>query len=367
MRVPRIRTTTSWGVALSLSLTLPVTSIARAPQEKPVPAPAVLDKLWQSDVDAKGNTQLAAGSSAVIVADDTLGVRAVSVEGRPLWFARHPTSHPIAAGGDLVVVYSEESLRALDQTTGEERWSTAVDPPEAGAAILEGGVFAATGLVLRAWGHDGTPRWQQGLSAPAVTPIAADAGRLYMALADSTLIAVNGDGRILWQIALDSVPKLLLASRGRIYFGAADGAVYAYDQDGSADWAWRYPVRSEAVGAPAIDDRCVYVALMDNSLRAFKRGSGNLCWAATQLNLRPASGPVVAGDGVVVTTVTGALVAVQKTTGRPLGEPVPAPGAGPGRLPPRLLSAVAAPGGAAIYTLTISASPTLAAFRRAVK
>jgi outer membrane protein assembly factor BamB len=207
------------------------------------------------------------------------------------------------------------------------------------------------------------------MTAPAAAPLAvsAEPEMLVVALADRTLAAVSAaDGVPRWQHAIPSLPSLLTVGAGRIYFGAADGAVYAYDLDGSEDADWRFDVRAETIGAPAVDDRCVYVALIDNSVRAFRRSIGNLCWL-TPINLRPATGPVALADALGVVTATGTLVALDRKTGRPVGAPVTPPGA-PGENRPRLIGAAAGADGT-IYTLTISsgAPPTVTAFRRAAR
>jgi outer membrane protein assembly factor BamB len=374
MRVLSIAATTSWGVAVCLSLLLPRAPFFQTKPSPQVPAPPpaaapapTFAVAWQAVVGAVDGPQMAAGADGIFVAD-AHGVRAFSAAaGAPLWTTELAVSTPIAAGHGLVFVYADGSLRALDQQTGAARWSSAVETPAGGVTAVPGGLVAATGAVLRAWQPDGTPRWQIALTAPAVAPIAADGDRLFLALEDATLLSVGAaDGKPRWQHRIHALPERLIAAGGRIYFGGADRAVYAFDQDGSEDPSWRFDVRAATIGAPAIDDRCVYVALMDNSIRAFRRGSGNLCWLM-QLTLRPAAGPILLGEELAVLTATGSVAALDRQTGRTIGAPFTAPGVGPEGRPRLLAAAIAADGSIVALTVASGGQPTLTAFRRAAK
>ena len=87
---------------------------------------------------------------------------------------------------------------------------------------------------------------------------------------------------------------------------------------------------------------------------------------ATQLNQRPAAGPVVGPREVAIATATGAVMALQKETGRLIGLPTLGP-RGPSAQTPRLLASAASVDGATVYTLTVATGlpPTVTAFRRA--
>jgi outer membrane protein assembly factor BamB len=371
MRVPAIGATTYWGVVASMSLLLPVGAALAGQQSPQVPAPPTatpaFEVLWQAEVGIVKAPQLAAGASALFVADEG-GVRALAADtGKALWSTEHGVSGVMAAGHGVVLVPTADALIVLDQQTGAERWQAAVEHPVAVATAS--GVFAAAGAVVQAWHMDGTPRWQRTLAAPLAAPIAVDGTAaattvLVVMLSDKSISALAAaDGTPRWQHPIPSLPRAITVSGDRLYFGGADGAVYAYGLDGSEDPAWRFDVRAVTIGAPAVDDRCAYVALIDNSVRAFKRGSGNLCWL-TPLDMRPAAGPAIVGEDLAVLTATGTLVALEKATGRPIGAPVTAPGAAP-ESRPRLLAATTDADGT-IYALTVSTGtgPMVTAFRR---
>jgi outer membrane protein assembly factor BamB len=115
-------------------------------------------------------------------------------------------------------------------------------------------------------------------------------------------------------------PGELAAAGDRFYFAADDGVVYAYKFE-DEDPAWAFPVNVDGVGAPAIDDRCVYVAFLDNSVQAYQRGSGTRCWSTRTLKGRPAAGPLVAGAHLVIPLTTGELVVVGIKDGKTASPP----------------------------------------------
>ena len=370
MRVLSIAATTSWGVVVGLSLFLPQTPVPaptpspQVPAKAAGPAPA-FETAWTADVADVEAPQMAASADAVFVAG-ARGVRAFSAaDGSALWTSPLAVASPIAVGHGQLFVYADGALQALDQRTGAVRWFSKVEAPAGGITVVAKDLVMDTGAVLRAWAGDGTVRWQIALTAPASTPAVAEGDRLFVALADQTLLAVRAaDGAALWQHPLPAPASGLVAAGDRLYLGGADGAVYAFPQDGGEDPAWRFEVRAAIVGAPAVDDRCVYVALMDNTVRAFRRRSGNLCWLE-QIQMRPAAGPVMIGaTELAILTATGTLIALDRRTGAIVGAPV-TPGAGAEGASRLLAAAVGHDGSILVLTIATGGQPTLTALRRA--
>jgi outer membrane protein assembly factor BamB len=366
MRVCEIAATICWGVVAGVSLLLPQAAAPAAPPSPTVPDPAFALGWHVALAQVSAPAQMTATTAAVIVADATSGIHAfAATDGRPLWSRPYTTSGPIAAAGQIVVLYADGAVRVLDAGTGVDRWAAPVDPPAQGVSIDSERIVAVTGTVLRAWRHDGSVLWQQHVTAPAAAPIAIDGARLFVALEDSTLLAANtSDGLTRWQIPVPALPRALLARGGHVYFGASNGTFYSYDQESPRDPDWAFVFRAETIGAPAFDERCVFATLIDNTVRAMHRSRGNLCWATLQLNRRPGAGPVRSGDRLAIVTVTGEVVGVGLRTGRELAAAAVVPG-GTAEQPARLLASTASADGTQIFTLTIAsdAPPTLAVFR----
>ena len=87
--------------------------------------------------------------------------------------------------------------------------------------------------------------------------------------------------------------------------------------------AWESRVGATFQGRPSGDEDHVYVAALDNIVRAFDRAHGALRWKVA-LPERPASGPIVAGTTVFVPAVAAEVWAFNARTGaRQGGVPVP--------------------------------------------
>jgi outer membrane protein assembly factor BamB len=142
------------------------------------------------------------------------------------------------------------------------------------------------------------------MAGTAVAP-ASDGTYLATMLATHDLILVGTDGAILWRTHLDVTPATLAVSGDRVYFTSDRGMLCAVRvDDGRIDWC--FDVRVPAVGAPAVSDTLVFVALRDNTLRSFDRHSGAMR-GNVQLGARPISGPRLAGSTVIVPLLTADL------------------------------------------------------------
>ena len=161
----------------------------------------------------------------------------------------------------------------------------------------------------------------QPVGAEVELPIVVSDGRVIAALANRALVVLDlPTGAVRKRMLLPAKPGELAGSEDRVYFGADDGEFYAY-RAGSEDPLWVFPIKVNIVGAPVADDRCVYAAFMDNSVRAFRRGSGTSCWSARALTGRPASGPMLTGGQLVIPLTTSDLVVIEARDGKPVRRP----------------------------------------------
>jgi outer membrane protein assembly factor BamB len=310
-----MRTATPFVLAavVSLGCTRPI-----AVQD--TPSPSTMAVAWQQDIDVAGLRYLAVGPRAVFVTGSESGVSAYAREdGRRLWSQPlTAAAQPVAIGG-VVVVPAAERIEAFDQGTGEPRWRLAASatPP----AIVEAAgdlVLLRQGAVLRALGPDGAERWQVLLPAEPATPVIRTGEALLVGLTTSALAAIDpATGATKWTAALPSTPTALVAIDDQLFAPGTDGVLYAFRiaRGVSLQRLWRHRAVA-TVGAPAIGDRRVYVAMIDNTVKAFDRGGGSRVWSSP-VRARPVTGPLLLGDTIIVPLSNGELAQILAASGRP--------------------------------------------------
>jgi hypothetical protein len=263
------------------------------------------------------------------------------------------------------VIGQGASLRSLDPATGKELWQTPLVTAPDHIVTRAGWVIASSGSLLGAFrGTNGSTVWQMTLgSALAAAPV-VDGDGLFATLDDGRLIGFNlSTGDLRWTVWLDAEGGDLLAANDRVYVGERDGGFLAYRQ-ATGSYIWRMGFRAETVGAATSDFEHVYVALLDNTIRAVDRHTGNQRWT-TPLETRPAAGPIVAGDNVLIPSSTGEIMVSRGKDGRGLGKiaaPKP-PEDSPG-IAPRLIAFTVA--GPTVVRLVANGDGTvsLASYRR---
>ncbi len=227
-----------------------------------------------------------------------------AADGRVEWRAESgvPGRPPALIDEQRVVVAGAGGAAALDVHTGSLQWTHALPPVR--SASLQGGVLLLgeeDGTLRRRDPASGASLWAERPGGSSFTPAA---------LGEDGRILLGGDGRAF--LSLD--PK-----------------------DGSRDWRWR--VGASVAEAPVLLGRRVLFATLEDVLYALDQGNGHMAWRA-DLPSRPLSGPLLLGPVVVVAChgarpLESVLVAVDGSTGRPLGTQVT-----PAELRPPILAGV---------------------------
>lgn len=309
--------------------------MAVAAQKPPAPSPTppekIFERQWNHTIEAPGRLGLAAGAQRVFVTDDQAGVEARAVgDGALAWEQALPSDLPVAVAADQVYVASGGQIHALDEADGRVRWARPL-PGAAVALVAQGsGAITASGQTVQAWSSDGSSRWVRSLRTNVVREVlAVDGDQIYVGVTDHTLVALDAaSGVVKWTRQIKTLPVSLAVADGKIFFGGTDGHFHAYSRGGGHEWTYQ---REEVVGSPVVDDRYVYVALMDNTVVAHDAGNGHLKWRRP-LDDRPIRGPVLSGPHVVAVLRSDQVVAMPRTADKP--------GAG------RTTGAAAPPGGA---------------------
>jgi hypothetical protein len=108
---------------------------------------------------------------------------------------------------------------------------------------------------------------------------------------------------------MDEVPRSVRLAGNRVLVGLPSLALCALETaKGRLDWC-TFQLRVPMVGLPLVDDRHVYAALLDGTLRTLERGSGTLV-RSEQLKGRPGAGPSPLGSNIVVPLLSNEFVIV---------------------------------------------------------
>jgi hypothetical protein len=272
---------------------------------------------WVHPVTLGGPRYLAVTPLRVVMAgnDEPMAAFAIA-DGTPAWTAPVKASAPLAVLDRVVYATTETSLVAVDAPTGVVRWTTAVDEapsPAAGPLAVDGRVIVSTATSVRAYrAVDGVEIWRQDVGSPALVPLAGGVNAVIAVLGDHSLAAFDlATGALNWRVPLGMTPTGLVANGDRVYFGTIEGPACAYHQDnGQKDWCYR--VRVPSVGAPALDDRLVYMTFLDNTVRLFDRGNGAMR-RVDILPRRPFAGPALTAPAeMLVPLVTDEVFALSR-------------------------------------------------------
>ena len=117
-------------------------------------------------------------------------------------------------------------------------------------------------------------------------------------------------------------------SGSHLLFGANDGFFYGLDAY-TGKTRWKFPMKSEGLGAPTVSQGVVYFTTGNNTVYAVSIESGEQLWfysrvSSRSMTVRGASQPTVVKDTLYIGHSDGTIVALNKKTGsikweRPLG------------------------------------------------
>ena len=244
--------------------------------------------------------------------------------------------------GKLFVTSGLGVVAALDPQSGEEIWHRETRVPMHSAPTSSGGrVFAVsddnelfafdgdTGEVL--WTYQGITESARMLTAPS--PAVVD-DTVIAPFASGELVALRvQNGGVLWQDALSSAGQLTpLASLNDIASGpvVADGYVIATAQSGvisafdlrTGQRIWTQPAGS--LGFPLIAGDFVYSATTDGQVICLSKLDGTVIWIQQLDSFKNEkkrksriawSGPILAGDRLMVMSSTGKAVLLNPYNG----------------------------------------------------
>jgi outer membrane protein assembly factor BamB len=221
---------------------------------------------------------------------------------------------PPAAGGGLVYVSVDGSLRALDATTGTQRWQLASSGANAFTApIVAGGVVVvadSAGILAGLDAATGTRRWTHTASDGVTAPTWAAAGGVLYACANTQVRAYDlATGAPKWTSAvdarLDPGNKPLTVAGGTVFVPGdarvqqSARALTALDAaTGRTRWTFTTGEKAYVEGPAAVDGGTVYLG-SERGLYAVDAATGTRKWVAAAGNAT-AWGPAAGGGRVYV-------------------------------------------------------------------
>ncbi|MFN3076481.1 MAG: PQQ-binding-like beta-propeller repeat protein [Alphaproteobacteria bacterium] len=251
------------------------------------------------------------------------------------------------AGGRIFATTGFGQVVALEAETGKEIWRQPVGAPVRSAPTVAGDrVFVVNKdnelRVLSAsdghelWVHNGIVETASLLGGPSP---AVDGGTVVVAYSSGELFALRADnGNVLWSDVLtsvkrtDAVSKMSdiighpVISRGRVYVVGHSGLTVAVDMR-SGQRLWEMSLGG--IQQPWIAGNFLFAVSNDNDLVAVAAIPGQIVWV-TQLDTWQDkeerkgrivwSGPVLAGNRLIIVGSHGKALSVSPYTGKILGE-----------------------------------------------
>ena len=279
-----------------------------------------LDPRWTLAFDTPPVAPAGFDQEAAYVPLDGGRLLAIDLErGRVRWQIDLATVATPATGDGMVFVSADAHVIAIDQRSGTTLWRTPLPSALAGPVYWDSGwvlASADTGEVIAIRAEDGHVLWRNALGSPLAVRPSPAGDRLYVALADHRLAALDLEtGAAVWTLALEAEVTGLLALEEQLLVGTRANRLQSISLDrGRIRWTQR--AGADVIGAPAADDDSIYFVAFDNVLRALNRGNGNLRWTRN-LPSRPSGGALRVDDVVLVPFSTAIIGAFLAKTGAP--------------------------------------------------
>jgi len=216
MRVRAVPATICWGLAVWIAGWSPqggqgdrsggpppATAVPPAAKSRnAVPTPPPFVAAWSVNLPATTHVTVAGALKQVFVGLDDGPVTAYALaDGQKVWSAAIKPAVDLVACDGSVLVAELDTLHALSQSDGAERWKTSISPLAVKPACQSGWLFTSSkDGTLAAWrSNDGTKVWSQSVGAAASASMAVDGERLFVPLTDSRIVSCSVvDGELVW-------------------------------------------------------------------------------------------------------------------------------------------------------------------------
>lgn len=276
---------------------------------------------WRLDLPFGDRFHLVIGDARLLVATPSRLEAYTWQTGAPAWTLDTPSTVPPLIEDGRVFVTTGDAIQAVSELSGHPDWRLPTGSVTVPLVFRAGWLLAISddGQLLGIRAADGTVLWQSPpLPTPLSLPPVVDGDRVFGVTADGDLTAWRiTDGAVLWRGQVPAQPQHLLAAHGRLYV-AAGGRLTAYRQTtGRQDWS--YAVAMPIVSRLAADQEHVYLAVLDNSVRAHRAGNGHMAWN-TKVDARVVDGLTADAGMVFVPHSDGTVRLMLASTGLAAGQ-----------------------------------------------
>ncbi len=280
--------------------------------------------LWHTDLGraVRGSPAIGETVIAVGVADRVVAL-VDRATGQALWRTRvGGTVHggPLLES-DRVYVATEATpdarVYALRLRDGQPVWSTKTESVSAPLA-LDGDVLYAgteTGLVLRLATEGGKVAWRRRLSgAIRAGPVPTPDGIAVATTADTLYLLDRATGQVRARLPTPGAVLAVPAADGsRLYCGTTGGRVLAVDLPALAV-AWDVAAGDAVFGAPAVAGDTVYALARNGTLLLIPEDRPSEA-RSLSLDIVATAGPTPLASGVLVASVAGDVLLVDRASG----------------------------------------------------
>lgn len=269
-------------------------------------------RLWQTAMPAEGNGRSLFGGGVSVVGDRVFAstgvgdVAALNVADGAIVWKKRPggplRGAPTLANGHVYVMSQDNQIFALNQTDGETQWTesatlqvTAVFGVAAPAAAQGTVIAGYSSGELNAYRYEnGRTLWGDALSRTSI----------------STAVATLTD--------IDADPVI---DRGRVFAIGQGGRMASYELV-SGQRLWE--INIAGISTPAVAGEWVFVVTDDAKLLCVARATGKIRWISQLNRWRKAkkktgairwTGPVLAGNRLILVSTQGDLLYVDPATG----------------------------------------------------
>jgi outer membrane protein assembly factor BamB len=281
---------------------------------------------WKHRVGAVGSRPIAEGGTVIVGTEDGALVALDTWNGREKWryATRGAIQHAPLVWHDLLIFANDaDKVYAIERSTGKWRWQYERDTPEeftvrghAGVTVEGDMVYAgfADGNVVALSAATGDATWIRSLAGATTqfvdvdtTPV-VQGGLVFAASVSGGFYALDvASGAERWRVPVTGVTDVTFED-GRLYVAAAESGLIAYDLGGHELWRQGL-ARAGDPARPLIDGNYLFVATATAGLFVVDKKTGALVQS-----WNPGDGitsqPTVAGSQVYILSNGGVLYAL---------------------------------------------------------
>ncbi len=243
-----------------------------------------------------------------------------------------------AAEGLVVVGNKKGQLFALDQATGEQKWTAQLSGAILSASLIQSGCVITVSNDDTVYAHDlatGQQVWTYNLPnvqfslRGVATPVALDSRTVLIASSNAYIYAldiISGVPRMQRRVAVSDgrsdIQRLNDLDGDPVVAGQFLVTTSYQGQVTVMDLASQQVVWSEdasSIQRPEVFNNTVYVAQADGKITAYSLTAGEQLWQNDSLLNRQLSNPVILGQDLVVGDLDGVLHLIDPATGQLIG------------------------------------------------